>query len=317
MPRHDLPMSILNWSSTPADNDDADLANGIDWREGQLASSVNNSNRAIMAAVFRYVRDTSGDLTTTGSANAYVLTTAQTIASLAEPLVLAFKANFTNTAAATINVDGLGAIEILRRDGTATQAGDIVSTGCYLVAYSGALSKFIGLNISANALPIIATVVSGAPTSLLNNSTSAQNIFASANDVLTVAAATTYRFQARIALNTGNTSHTTAFGLALTTATLTSIHYTSRATSSAADTLATPQMRRVSVNSAAVLTAASTAVTTDILLDGIIRVNAAGQITPQITFSAGPTGTCEVEADSYFAMWPLGSNTLAAIGDWA
>lgn len=142
-------MSLYNWSATAADNDDADLANGIDWREGQLAATVNNSSRAEMAALYKFVRDISGDLTTTGSGAAYVLTTAQTITSLSEPLILAFKASFTCNAAATLNVDGLGAVDILRTNGTATQSGDIVSTGAYLVMYSAALSKFIGINVGA------------------------------------------------------------------------------------------------------------------------------------------------------------------------
>lgn len=140
-------MSILNWSATSADNDDADLANGIDWREGQLAATVNNSARSMMAALYKYIRDTSGDLTSTGSANAYVLTTAQTVTSYAEPLMLAFKANFTNTGAATLNVDGLGAKDIRRSDGTALEADDIVSGGAYLVVYSAAADKFIGVGI--------------------------------------------------------------------------------------------------------------------------------------------------------------------------
>lgn len=51
-------MTINNWSATPADNDDADLANGIDWREGQLAATVNNSARSMMAEIYKYFRDT-------------------------------------------------------------------------------------------------------------------------------------------------------------------------------------------------------------------------------------------------------------------
>lgn len=140
-------MSVLNWSSTPADNDDADLANGIDWREGQLAATVNNSMRSVMTAIFKLVRDISGDLTTTGSANAYVLTTAQTITSYAEPLLLAFKANFTNTTAATIAVDGLSTKSLLRASGAALAAGDIKSGGAYLFAYSDAAGAFLGLNV--------------------------------------------------------------------------------------------------------------------------------------------------------------------------
>jgi len=42
---------IRNWSPTAADNDDAALTDGIDWRENQLARTVNNSARAEMAGV--------------------------------------------------------------------------------------------------------------------------------------------------------------------------------------------------------------------------------------------------------------------------
>jgi hypothetical protein len=160
------------------------------------------------------------------------------------------------------------------------------------------------------------SVVSGAKTSLTNNITTAQSIFAAAADTITVEAATSYRFRARIALNTGNTSHTTSFGLG-GTATFTSIFYTSTATSSAADTLAAAQIRRVTTASAAVITAASTAVQTEILIEGVFRINAAGTIIPQITFSAGPTGTCEVDVDSFFEYWPLGTNTVVSVANAA
>lgn len=161
----------------------------------------------------------------------------------------------------------------------------------------------------------IATV-QGSAVALTNNITTAQSIFAAANDALTVAASTTYRFRARLTFNTGATSHTTSFGFG-GTATFTSCNYTSQATSSAAATLATPQMLRVAAATATALTAASTAVTTDIILEGIVRINGAGTIIPQVTFSAGPTGTCETAIDSYFEIEPIGSNTVAAIGNWA
>jgi len=161
----------------------------------------------------------------------------------------------------------------------------------------------------------IATV-QGSPVALSNSISTAQSIFAAANDALTVAASTSYRFRARLAFNTGATSHTTAFGFG-GTATFTSCNYDSIATSSAAGTLSTPQMARWAVATASVVTAASTAVTTDIILEGIIRINGAGTVIPQVTFSAGPTGTCETALDSYFELEPIGSNTVAAIGNWA
>jgi hypothetical protein len=173
------------------------------------------------------------------------------------------------------------------------------------------------LTIEGGVIPGHRIATTATPTSLSNSSTAAQNIFASANDVLTVLGSKTYRFRASLQINTGNTTHTTSFGLALTTATLTDIVYTSMATSSAADTLGTPQMRRVSTNNAAALTATSTAVTTNIILEGMFRVGTAGSITPQITFDAGPTGTCEIATDSFFECWPLGADTFASAGAWA
>jgi hypothetical protein len=173
------------------------------------------------------------------------------------------------------------------------------------------------VTIEGGVIPGHRIATTTTPTSLSNSSTAAQNIFAAANDVLTVLGSKTYRFRAVLQINTGSTTHTTSFGLALTTATLTDIVYTSSATSSAADTLATPQMRRVSTNNAAALTATSVAVTTNIVLEGMFRVGTAGSITPQITFDAGPGSTCEIATDSFFECWPIGADTFASAGAWA
>jgi hypothetical protein len=61
----------------------------------------------------------------------------------------------------------------------------------------------------------------------------------------------------------------------------------------------------------------STATRYDILIEGEMEINAAGTIIPQITFSAGPTGTCEVDIDSFFEVWSAGPNSAKAIGDWS
>lgn len=183
--------------------------------------------------------------------------------------------------------------------------------------YDGKALYFAHAASSRGVVPAMQIVtVQGSKVSLSNASTGTQSIFAAANDTLTVQASTTYRFRARITLNTGSTSHQTGFSIG-GTATFTNIHYTSMATSSAAGTLATPQMIRVTTENNTAITAASTAVTTDILIEGVMRVNAAGTVIPQIAFSAGPTGTCEVELNSFFELWPIGSNTVAAVGNWA
>jgi hypothetical protein len=183
--------------------------------------------------------------------------------------------------------------------------------------YDGKALYFAVANSARGVVPAKQiAAVAGAAVALTNNITTAQNIFAAAGDVLTLAANTTYRFRARLKFNTGATSHTTAFGLG-GTATFTSIGYTAQSISAAANTLATPQQRDVESAAAAVLTAASTAVTTSIVIEGILRTNAAGTIIPQVTFSAGPTGTCETAINSFFEVEPIGDDTVAAVGQWA
>ncbi|UCI23674.1 hypothetical protein [Mesorhizobium sp. B2-8-5] len=183
--------------------------------------------------------------------------------------------------------------------------------------YDGKALYFAHAAASRGAIAVrqIATV-QGATVALSNSATTAQNVFAAANDTLTVQAGVAYRFRARIGLNTGATSHTTAFGLG-GSATFTSIGYTAKTASAAsATTPATPQMVSPQTAAATVLNAASTAARTDIEIEGIVRVNAGGTIIPQVTFSAGPTGTCETAIDSFFEVEPIGANTVAAVGNW-
>jgi hypothetical protein len=158
--------------------------------------------------------------------------------------------------------------------------------------------------------------IKSAKTALTNSITTEQAIFTAANDTLTLKAATTYRFRARIGLNTGATSHSTAFSLG-GTATFTALGYSASTTSAALGVISTPQMVSGSGAGATTLCAASTATRTDILIEGEMRINAAGTIIPQISFSAGPTGTCEVDFDSFFEIWGVGPNSADAVGDWS
>lgn len=155
-------------------------------------------------------------------------------------------------------------------------------------------------------------------TALSNSSTAAQNVFASANDVMSLAANTAYRFKLRFFINTGSTTHTTALGLAVSSA-VTNIGYWASLWSTTAGTISTtaPSVLDVTATTATVLNATSTATRTTIEAEGIIRTNGATTLTPQITFSAGPGGTCEVAVNSFFEIWPIGSDTVVGVGNLA
>lgn len=160
--------------------------------------------------------------------------------------------------------------------------------------------------------------VQGSPVALSNSSTAVQNVFAAANDVLSLAATTTYFFEAMYYINTGATTHTTATGFVASSA-FTNILYFAElwSTTAAAISTTAPSVLDVAVSTATVLNATSTATRTTIRCRGMIRTNGASTVTPQITFNAGPTGTCEVAVNSYFRIWPVGSNVVAAVGNWA
>lgn len=98
-----------------------------------------------MAAVKKYVLDTDGGLTSSGT-DTITITTNRSISSghQAAGFSLRFKAGGTNTGAATLNVDSLGAVAIKRLNGDALSAGDIVSGGIYDVAYDGTNYKLLG-----------------------------------------------------------------------------------------------------------------------------------------------------------------------------
>ena len=139
-------MAIQNWPKTAVSADWASV-DGIGWAEGQAPSTVNDSARAMGRDLAKWRDDTNASLTTTGSANAYVLSSNASYGSLTNGFCLAFKANFANTGAATLNVDGLGA-KALRKWTTAGEAAlsanDIVNGGHYIVQYNTAVNSAAG-----------------------------------------------------------------------------------------------------------------------------------------------------------------------------
>lgn len=76
--------------------------------------------------------------TTGGSANAQTITLSPVISSYTTGLRVQFKAGFTNTSIATLNIDGVGATNIRKGNGNVLLApGDITAGGIYEVVYDG------------------------------------------------------------------------------------------------------------------------------------------------------------------------------------
>jgi len=138
--------SIYDWSLTAANNSNAD--GDINWLEGQPSSTVNDSARVMMQRVKQFIVDLGGSISAGGTANALTLTASSPFTALADGLIVSFRATATNTGAATLNVNSIGAKPIHKFGGAAIDAdlfaGDLRNTGIYVAQYSAALNGGTG-----------------------------------------------------------------------------------------------------------------------------------------------------------------------------
>lgn len=86
---------------------------------------------------------------TTGSSNAYVVTTGLSTGSLATFETILIVPNFTNTGAATLNVDAIGSKNIFR-NGLPLRGGEIVSGRPVLLAYDGTQFQIVSATREAD-----------------------------------------------------------------------------------------------------------------------------------------------------------------------
>jgi hypothetical protein len=148
------------------------------------------------------------------------------------------------------------------------------------------------------------------------NVTTAQPWFVTSGGV-TIDANTTYFFEGLLLLTTGATSHTIATGFG-GTATVQDIMYEAWAAAGAAGATVTASNEDVvSAVTSTVISAAITAAEHRVGLMGTVRFTTAGTFIPQYTFSVNPTGTILTKKNTFFRMWPLGSNTVPSQGTWA
>lgn len=139
--------NIYDWSTTAASNNTAGSGN---WSEGQAPSTVNDAARATMADVAKW-RDFLGGAKVSSGTDTITLTSGLSITAYAQGMMFAFEAGGTNTGAATLNVDSVGAKAIKKHHDVALAAGDIEAGGIYIVAYEAASDEFLLVSPTANA----------------------------------------------------------------------------------------------------------------------------------------------------------------------
>jgi hypothetical protein len=139
-------MTFWSWSKTASSNATADAT--INWAEGQAPSTVNNSARAMMAALAKY-RDDMAGVTTAGTSTAYTLTSNQVFTSLTPALngkLIGVIPHATCGLNPTLNVDGLGAKALRNSPGVAVATGQLIAGTSYLFVYKDADACFYLVN---------------------------------------------------------------------------------------------------------------------------------------------------------------------------
>lgn len=135
-------MTLYKWSQTASADATADST--INWAEGQAPSSVNDSARAMMAAIAKHRDDIAGAIVTTGTSTAYAVASYQQFDTLAHlnGQAVAFTPHATNGATVTLNVDGLGAKPLRSAPNVELQAGVIIQGTPYVALYNNADQAF-------------------------------------------------------------------------------------------------------------------------------------------------------------------------------
>ena len=125
---------VYGWNIV-ADSNDATADSTAGMPEGIAAALVNNRYRGALARLRAWAQTLGGAATNGGTGNAYTLTSpsGHALTAYVDGMLVGVTLNATNTGAATLNVDGLGALAIQTPAGTAMASGDLVSGGTYLL----------------------------------------------------------------------------------------------------------------------------------------------------------------------------------------
>jgi hypothetical protein len=134
---------INDWNTTAANNNSTP-PNG--WPENTMQySEVNDTGREGMAVIARYWKDTNGSLTCGGTLNTYTLTLNAGYSSYFSGMTFSCKINASNSGACTMNVNAIGAANIINPDGTAMASGQLQAGGIYRFTYVGTSFQVMSL----------------------------------------------------------------------------------------------------------------------------------------------------------------------------
>lgn len=151
------------------------------------------------------------------------------------------------------------------------------------------------------------------------NANTAQNVFGSGENALSVEADTTYEIDALYILTraAGTTAHTTGVLLA-GTATFLGIDAVASVSNPTGNVLGTVSEIQITAATETVVTASNNSATENvrIRIKGTMRINAAGTVIPQFKYSVAPGGAPTIKRGSYFKASKIGAGDMVAAGNW-
>ena len=304
-----MSLNVTLWSTTALTNG-AVAAPDIRWSEGQPPSQVNDSGRAMMAAVARWVADNDGSLTLAGAANVYTLTTNSTYA-LTKNFVVRFKANVSNTGASTLNVDATGAKNLKQNGATALASGDMVAGKFYTALYNLAADEYWLLGASTSGS------VTGAALTKTDDTNVTLTLGGSPTSALVNAASLTLGWAGQLSIGRGGTGATTAGGArtalgstAIGDALFIAANAAAARSTLGLDTGNSPQFTSIEVGNAADTTLARSA-PGDLAVEGNIIYRAGGTDVP---VADGGSGRSSATAYALLAGGTIAAGAQQSVG---
>ena len=135
---------LQDYSGTAGSNNSNSPAG---WPEGMAPSGLNDSDRELAARIARERDDTQGVTASTGSSNAYAYAAQRGTSAAFTGELICLRANFANTAAATINITPSGGsargTKAIQKNGNALTGGEITANSVIILVYDGTQYQMI------------------------------------------------------------------------------------------------------------------------------------------------------------------------------
>ena len=193
-----------------------DASNTARFPENQQPSTVNNGMRATEGLLARWKKDIDGSVSSAGT-NTITLAAGSALTAYAAGDFFVFKAGGTNTGAATINIDSVGA-KTIQKNLVALVAGDIQQNDIVAIYYDGTQFQMIS---PARTPVLTAGGIAGASVAIATASTRGSVEFATDAETITGSSTSLALTPANLQAMTGSATRDGILELATTAETVT------------------------------------------------------------------------------------------------